>query len=200
MYKMRSDYSFAGCNSSSTLKTEPGTCYVVTPQDNAVIYNLNPLWTAGYSGQGQTIAVVEDADSYTPSGKTNSADWTTYRTAFGLTGYPPAPSASCIPSSCTDPGVNGASLEAELDAEVATAIAPSATIEMVSCADGGSLVFGGIIAMQNLINAAGPYPGVMSLSYGVCEASTRRRRQRWFLQHLSAGCLSGHFGFRLVRR
>jgi hypothetical protein len=171
MYRLASDYTFAGCASSTALKTEPGTCYAVTPQDNAVIYNLNPLWTAGYSGQGQTIAVVEDADSYTPSGKTNSADWTTYRTAFGLTSY--SGTFSLVhPGSCTDPGVNGASLEAELDAEVATGIAPSAAIEMISCADNSALTFGGIIAMQNLINGASPYPGVMSVSYGVCEADT----------------------------
>ena len=45
MYRLASDYTFAGCASSTALKTEPGTCYAVTPQDNAVIYNLNPLWT-----------------------------------------------------------------------------------------------------------------------------------------------------------
>ena len=53
--------------------------------------------------------------------------------------------------------------------EVATAIAPSAAIQLLSCPS-GSVTFGGLIALQNLINAAGPYPGVVSVSYGVCEA------------------------------
>src|ERR1017187_7939871 len=46
------DYTFAGCTSSTAHPIEPGTCYSMTAQDNAVIYNLNPLWSAGYSGQG----------------------------------------------------------------------------------------------------------------------------------------------------
>ena len=50
---------------------------------------------------------------------------------------------------------------------------------MISCADSGALTFGGIIAMQNLINGASPYPGVMSISYGVCEARYRRRTATW---------------------
>ncbi|MGA9527391.1 MAG: Ig-like domain repeat protein, partial [Terriglobales bacterium] len=145
-----------------------GSTYALTPQDNAVIYNLNPLWTAGYSGQGQTIALVEDADTYTPSGKTNAADWNTYRTSFGLTSY--SGTFSVVhPTSCTDPGVNAASLEAALDVEVATGVAPSAAIELISCADTNAS-FGGMIAMINMLNAAGPYPGVMSMSYGSCEA------------------------------
>ena len=47
------------------------------------IYNLNPLCSAGYSGQGQTIALVEDTDTYG-----GAADWNTYRSTFGLSGYP----------------------------------------------------------------------------------------------------------------
>ncbi len=49
--------------------TEPGTCYAMTPQDNQTIYNLNPLYNAGYSGQGQTIALVEDTDTYGGAGR-----------------------------------------------------------------------------------------------------------------------------------
>jgi len=51
-------------------------CYVVAPGDMATIYNLKPLFAAGYSGQGQTIAVVEDTNLYA------SADWSTFRSAF----------------------------------------------------------------------------------------------------------------------
>ena len=38
--------------------------YLVVPADLATIYNLNPLFAEHYSGQGQTIVVVEDSDVY----------------------------------------------------------------------------------------------------------------------------------------
>ena len=157
-------YTFSGCSSSTAHPIEPGTCYAVTPQDNAVIYNLNPLWTAGYSGQGQTIAVVEDTDVYNFPG-----DWNTYRTTFGLSGF----SGTFIqshPGGCTDPGTNADDGEAAIDVEVATGIAPSAQIELMSCPT-GSLTFGGQIALLNRLNNPGPYPGVVSVSYGVCEVA-----------------------------
>src|SRR6202011_772281 len=58
--------------------------------------------------------------------------------------------------------------EAILDAEWASASAPSAAIEMAACADTGT-TFGGLIAIQNLINASTPPPSIMSISYGQCE-------------------------------
>ncbi len=161
MHKSVSQYTFAGCATSTTRPTEPGTCYAMTPQDNQTIYNLNPLYAAGYSGQGQTIALVEDTDTYG-----GAADWNSYRTAFGLTGY--AGTYTQVHPGCTDPGTNADDGEAAIDVEIATAIAPSAAIENIACPS-GSVTFGGLIALQNLINEAGPYPGVVSVSYGVCE-------------------------------
>ena len=64
MYKVRSDYTF----------TSGKTTYeAVVPADLATIYNLNPLFAAGISGQGQTVAVIEDSNVYSAS------DWTTFR-------------------------------------------------------------------------------------------------------------------------
>ena len=77
-----SQYTFAGCATTTAHPTEPGTCYAMTPEDNQTIYNLNPLYQAGYSGQGQTIALVEDTDVYSCPG-----DWNTYRSTFGLSTY-----------------------------------------------------------------------------------------------------------------
>ena len=70
---------------------------------------------------------------------------------------------------CSDPGTNADDGEAAIDVEVATGIAPSAAIQLLACPS-GTVTFGGLIALQNTINAAGPYPGVVSVSYGVCEA------------------------------
>jgi hypothetical protein len=144
-----------------------GPCYLVVPSDLATIYNLNPLFSASISGQGQTIVVVEDTDVYTTD------DWTTFRSAFGLSSYTdgsftqihPAPGSGT--NNCTDPGANGDDGEAILDAEYASAAAPSAAIELASCSD--TTTFGGLIAIQNLLSESST-PAIMSMSYGECEA------------------------------
>src|SRR5216684_3968774 len=130
-----------------------GTNYAVVPADLAKIYNLNPLFSAGISGQGQTIVLIEDTDVF------SSSDWTTFRSTFGLSGYTSASFTQVHPRSPTGPNNCGApgtfapnSAEAILDAEWASASAPSAAIEMAACAD-TSVTFGGLIAIQNLINA-----------------------------------------------
>ncbi len=164
MYKVAPQYTFAGCASSTALPTEPGTCYSVTPADNQTIYNLNPLYAAGYSGQGQTIVLIEDTDTYSGAG-----DWNTYRSTFGLsTAFPLGTYSQVHPGGCSDPGTNGDDGEAAIDVEVATAIAPSAHIELASCTS-GTVTFGGLIALQNLINTVGVTPSVVSVSYGICE-------------------------------
>jgi subtilase family serine protease len=147
--------------------TSGGSTYeAVVPADLATIYNLNPLFSAGISGQGQTIVVIEDTDVY------STADWSTFRSTFGLSGYSGGSFTQVHPTggtSCTDPGVvSGNESEAELDAEWASAAAPSAAIELASCKD-TSTTFGGLIALQNLLSKSSP-PAIVSISYGECEA------------------------------
>jgi len=81
MYRTKPQYTVAGCTNTTNYPTLPGngTCYSVTPQDTQTIYGLNPLFAAGITGTGQTIAVVEDTDTYSGTG-----DWSTYVTTFGL--------------------------------------------------------------------------------------------------------------------
>jgi len=143
--------------------------YAVVPSDLATIYNMNPLFNSGYSGKGETVAAIENTNVYSGS------DWNTFRSTFGLTSYTsgsfvtvhPAPKKG--PDNCTNPGVIAPNdAEAILDAEWASASAPDATIEMASCAD-TTTIFGGMIAIQNLINASGTPPGIISISYGECE-------------------------------
>jgi subtilase family serine protease len=143
--------------------------YAVVPADLATIYNLNPLFSAGITGQGQTIVLIEDTDLF------SNSDWNTFRSTFGLSTYISAslstvhPAPLNGPNNCTAPGVippNDA--EAILDAEWASAAAPSAAIVMATCADSGT-TFGGLIAVQNLINSNTPPPAIMSISYGQCE-------------------------------
>ena len=156
MHKPRAQYTFDGGS------------HAVTPADLATIYDLNRLFKAGYSGKGQTIVVLEDTNVFT------AADWTKFRSEFGLSGYKsgsfkqihPAPKTGA--SNCSDPKVNGDDGEAILDAEYASAAAPDAAIELASCAD-TSVLFGGQIALQNLLNESSKPPAIVSMSYGDCE-------------------------------
>ena len=143
---------------------------LVVPEDLATIYDLKPAFAAGYTGKGQTIAVIEDTDLY------NTADWTTFRKVFGLSTYSggslvtinPAPPKGT--SNCADPHENGDAGEATLDAEWASASAPEAKIAVVACADTRTTP-GILIAIQNMVNASNP-PQIMSVSYGYCEAGS----------------------------
>ncbi len=160
LYQMKPAYTF----------TSGGATYqAVVPADVAKIYNLNSLFSAGTSGQGQTIVVIEDTNVFSTS------DWTTFRSTFGLSSYTsgsftqahPAPPSGT--NNCSNPGVNADDIEAILDAEYASAAAPSATIELASCSDTFT-TFGGLIALQNLLNESSTPPSIVSISYGECEA------------------------------
>jgi len=150
-----------------TYTAQGQTEWALTPSDLATIYNLTPLFGAGYTGVGETIAVIEDSNLY------NSADWDTFRSTFGLSQYTSGSLTTIHPSSganCANPGVpsGGDDGEATLDAEWASAAAPDAAIEVATCADTRT-TFGGLIALENLIGSANP-PSVISMSYGECEA------------------------------
>ncbi len=140
----------------------------VVPLDLQTIYNLNPLYAAGVSGQGQTVVVLERTDLY------SNGDWNAFRKTLGLARkYPHGNLKIMHPASgtggaCDDPGVTGDDGEAAVDVEWASAAAPNATIELASCADTDTQ-FGAFIALQNLLGESAP-PHVMSLSYGSPES------------------------------
>jgi subtilase family serine protease len=143
--------------------------HAVVPADLATIYDFNPVFAKQITGAGQMIAVVEDTNLY------SSRDWTTFRTAFGLSQYttgtlatihPPPPSGF---TNCGNPGVNQDDDEAILDAEWSTAAAPGAAIVVASCAD-TAVTSGVYIAPLNLVNETAP-PPIISISYGECEAA-----------------------------
>jgi len=142
--------------------------HAVVPADLATIYNLNPVFKTGVTGRGQTIVVIEDTNVY------STADWAKFRSTFGLSGYTtgsfsqvhPAPAKGA--NNCLNPGVTGDESEAELDAEWASAAAPGAAVVLASCQNTNT-TFGGLIALQNLVNSRNP-PAIVSMSYGECEA------------------------------
>ena len=173
MNKPRLDYTFAGCG---------GSCYALSPAEFEVIYNVNPLFRLGINGSGQTIVLVEDSNTY-------GTDVATYRNKF-LSKYTGTvttihPSGS---NACLDPGTNADDGEADLDAEVASAIAPNATIEIASCSN--TATFGGLIAIENLL-ATGTPPAIISMSYGECEAFNGATSNAAFNAAFQTGAAAG---------
>ncbi len=94
--KRKTDFTFSGCGSN---------CFALTPADLATIYNFNPIFTAGNTGQNQTIYLIEDTNIFT------SNDWTTFRSTFGLSGFTGAslntvhPAPPSGPTNCYPPAI-----------------------------------------------------------------------------------------------
>jgi subtilase family serine protease len=133
--------------------------HFLAPGDFAVIYDVNPLYTAGYTGSGQTIGIMGQTDIV-------MADITDFRSAAGL----PAnnPTVFLIPGSA-DPGIGDASgdiNEADLDLEWSGGVAKNASIVFVNSTN---VMDSMQYAIENKIN--GLQIPILSISYGGCEPS-----------------------------
>jgi len=172
----KADFTISdSCGFLTGLRDSTSACEALMPADLATIYNLNPLFTGGISGKGQTIVVIEDEDAY------SLGDWNSFRKVAGLARtYPygtisqthPAPPTG--PTNCTDPGDLNDTTDDEvaIDMEWASAAAPNAAIQVAVCADTRT-TFGGLLALQNLLNAPGASttgPAIVSISYGESES------------------------------
>lgn len=132
--------------------------HTLAPADYATIYNINPVYSAGISGAGATIAVVGRSNI-------NLQDIASFRSTFNLPANPPQ-----VVVNGADPGDLGGDEEAEavLDTSWAGAVAPGAAIKLVvskstNTTDGVDLSEEYIID-HNLGD-------VMTESFGNCEAS-----------------------------
>jgi subtilase family serine protease len=145
-----------------------GADYLLVPADFQTIYNVNPLLRRGITGAGQTVVVIED------SNVSSTADINKYRSTFLSKWATPAlvqSNPTAAGNTCTNPGVNSDDVEVDLDAEIVSAMAPMATVNVASCTDGATVAtFGGLIALENLVSAGSP-PAIISMSYGQCEAA-----------------------------
>ncbi|MGH6877030.1 MAG: S53 family peptidase [Rhizomicrobium sp.] len=161
----RTAYTFGSDQCWPLKNGHAGPCYTLVPADLATIYNFNPAFRAGITGTGESVVVIEDTDVYNP------ADWTTFRSTFGLSGYMSGSFTQVHPQgglTCTDPGVVQSSQDdAILDAQWSSAAAPDAAIVLASCQN--SATFGGLIALENLLGGAS-LPASVSISYAECEA------------------------------
>ncbi len=147
---------------SLTSTGQYGTFYAVAPADFATIYNVSPLrgsnnfYGAPITGKGVTLAMVEQT-------KIKTADWDTFRSTFGLSGYA-GTLTQTHPGDCTPPGITGDVGEAALDVEWSGAVAPDADIIEASCAGTGPYEFGVLTTLQNLVER-GTKATILSISY-----------------------------------
>jgi len=143
-----------------------GAGHYLAPQDWATIYDLSPLYQAGFDGTGQKIAVVGESDVLL-------SDIRSFRTAVGLAANDP----KMLLYGSTDPGYTGAQVEGNLDLEWAGAIAPKATIYYVY---GANALTAMVYAID--MNVA----PVITVSYGACEIGYRLSYWRAIAQQANA--------------
>jgi subtilase family serine protease len=134
--------------------TSGGSTAYLAPDDIATIYDISALYTAGYEGSGQAIAIVSQSLYHT-------TDLTNFLTFFKLT----APTIHQVTDTNTGcPGYTGAEAEADLDVETVSGVARNATIYFIcgSSADDDAAF---VIDNHTTIPVA-----VISESYGICES------------------------------
>jgi len=147
-----------GVNKVSPDWTSSTGNHYVSPADFAKIYNVNPLYTAGINGTGQTIAIVGRTDI-------KLADVQYFRSYFGLPANDPI-----FINNGADPGDvgGGEEGEADLDVEWAGAVAKNATIKFV-ITKSTSTTDGVDLSAQYIVN--NNVAKIMSTSFGQCESS-----------------------------
>ncbi len=135
-----------------------GTSHYLAPADFAKIYNVNPLYTAGINGTGQTIAIVGRTDIAL-------ADVQYFRSFFGLVANDPV-----FVHNGTDPGDlgGGDEGEADLDVEWSGAVAPNATVKFVISKSTATTDGVDLSAQYIVTNNVAK---IMSTSFGQCESS-----------------------------
>jgi subtilase family serine protease len=142
-------------------------CYGVAPADFAKIYNIPSTVKGVAPGTNVSIAIVQDSNLFV-------SDVQQFRQLFGL---PSSFSAQNVILNGPDPGVQDPTtisddeIEADLDAELAGAIAPGATVNVVVSENSDSLGAPGIDLSAIYIIDKNIAP-IMSESFGSCETAS----------------------------
>jgi hypothetical protein len=150
--KLKTKY-VAGARPNTTFSNG---AHALAPADFATIYNLNPLYNAGITGQGLGIAVVARSDM-------SGVDLPAFRGVFGL-----CCGSLQIINDGPDPGDLGGGEEAEatLDASWSGAIAPSATLDFVVSASTNTTDGVDLSELYIVDNDVAP---IMTESFSTCE-------------------------------
>jgi len=153
--------------------TTSGSQIYLAPGDISTIYNVAPLYTGGFDGTGQKLAVIGETDVYL-------ADLNDFRSGFGLSTINGCTTnSSNVITACNatnfkyvvypfdvDPGVPNSLQddlsEADIDIEWSGAVARNAQIVYVNAPQSG--VFA---SLQYVVDQA--LAPVMTMSYGLCE-------------------------------
>jgi len=130
--------------------------HFLAPGDFATIYDLKPLYAAGFDGTGEKIAVVGQT-------QINPADVDAFRSAAGL----PAKNLTLVSVDGTTGFAAGDEVESDLDVEWSGGVAKNAAI---------LFVYTGSISSKNVFDAFAyaidnNLAPVISTSYGNCEAN-----------------------------
>lgn len=128
----------------------------LSPADIYTIYDINALYNAGYTGTGQSIALVGQSD-------VDLTDISNFRSAAGLSST--TPTKILVPSSGAPYFSTGDESESDLDLEWSGAVAKSASLEFVYTGDNSN--YGAFDSIVYAIDQR--VAPIISSSYGDCE-------------------------------
>ncbi len=152
--------------------------HFLTPKDVATIYDINPAYAAGYTGTGQSIAIVGQSAVIL-------SDIVNFKTAAGVSSLAPIP--VLYPGSGASTVFAGDESESDLDLEYSGTIAPGATVYFVYT--GSSTNYGAFDALvYAVINDIAP---IISSSYGECEPNLGAANYAYYNQYLQQAAVQG---------
>jgi hypothetical protein len=154
-HKQQMSVSASGTKPNFT-SSQSGNHYL-QPEDVAVIYDIKAAYNAGYTGTGQSIAVVGQSE-------VEVSDIEAFQNAAGLTVKDPT--LVLVPSSGTAAVSSGDEAESNLDLEYTSGIAKGATIYFVYV--GNNQNYSVWDALQYAVDTK--IAPIISMSYGACES------------------------------
>jgi hypothetical protein len=140
---------------SNFTSSQSGSHYL-TPKDVDTIYDITAAYNAGYTGAGQSIAIVGQSSVVL-------SDVTNFQSAAGLTTK--EPTEVLVPSSGTAAVSSGDEAESDLDLEYSGAIATGAAVYFVYVGDNAN--YSTFDAIQYAVDTR--IAPIISNSYGDCE-------------------------------
>jgi subtilase family serine protease len=146
--------------SANFTSSQSGNHYL-TPKDVATIYDINAAYNAGYTGTGQSIAIVGQSS-------VALSDIEAFQSAAGLTTKDPT--VVLVPSSGTSAVSSSDEAESDLDLEYSGAIAKGADIYFVYVGNGSN--YSTFDSIQYAVDTR--IAPIISNSYGDCERAMRR--------------------------
>jgi subtilase family serine protease len=141
---------------SPTFTSSQSGDHYLTPKDVATIYDINPAYNSGYTGSGQSVAILGQS-------KIVVSDIESFQSAAGLTVKDPT--LVLVPNSGTAAVSSGDEAESDLDLEYSGGIAKGATIYLIYV--GNNSNYSVWDSLQYAVDTK--IAPIISMSYGGCE-------------------------------